>query len=192
MYTIYHVPGVKVGCSENVKKRIKQQGYDEYEIIEILHGKKEASEREIYWQKKLGYGRDSWNTYEGTRIAGVYAAKPKALAKRRETQKISEAWKAGVVKRGATWSNKIRNSQALQSMFKERAKAMITPEARAKRIESRKKPLLQFTKEKVFLAEWKSAEDVFKILNISRATLGSCARGKHKTAGGFIWKYKEE
>ncbi len=30
-----------------------------------------------------------------------------------------------------------------------------------------------------------------KELNIDNSTIVKCARGKRKTAGGFIWKYKE-
>jgi hypothetical protein len=27
MYYIYHIPGVKIGCSQNIKNRIKQQKF---------------------------------------------------------------------------------------------------------------------------------------------------------------------
>ena len=38
MYQLYHIKGVKWGCSKNLVKRLKSQGYtltDAYEIIEI-------------------------------------------------------------------------------------------------------------------------------------------------------------
>jgi hypothetical protein len=193
MYTIYHIPGIKVGCSENVEKRIKQQGYTEYEVIEIIETRKEASDREIYWQEKLGYGRDSWNTYLGTRIAGLYAIKPEALAKKSQTIKNSEAWKNAIPKRAATWSNKVRNSETLQAMFREKQKNMMTPEAQIKRIESKKKIVLQYHKDGTFIAEWSSAVDAAEILKFIKAgEIGSCARGEQKTAKKFIWKYKDK
>jgi hypothetical protein len=63
MYTIYHIPGVKVGATgRNPKVRVKEQGYNEFQILEVLDSLELASEREIYWQEKLGYGRDN-NSY---------------------------------------------------------------------------------------------------------------------------------
>lgn len=50
------------------------------------------------------------------------------------------------------------------------------------------KPILQFTKEGVFLREWISATHVFRELGISNVT--HCCRGSQKTAGNFVWKYK--
>jgi hypothetical protein len=34
MYYIYHIKGVKIGCSTQPKIRVKRQGYTEYEILE--------------------------------------------------------------------------------------------------------------------------------------------------------------
>ena len=59
MYTIYHIPGIKVGCSKRVEARVKSQGYINYEILEVCNTIEQASEREIYWQKKFKYTRDN-------------------------------------------------------------------------------------------------------------------------------------
>ena len=60
-YNIYHIPGVKVGCTTNVQKRIiEAQGYKpgEYEILFETDNVAEASKVERQLQKDLGYKID--------------------------------------------------------------------------------------------------------------------------------------
>ena len=62
-YYIYHIPGVKIGCSNNPKARVKRQGYSQFEILEEHSDIMIASEREIELQKQYGYGKDTWIPY---------------------------------------------------------------------------------------------------------------------------------
>ena len=60
-YCIYHVPGVKIGVTNNVKYRVEQQqGYyeDEYEIIEMSDDINYISKRELELQRQYGYSVD--------------------------------------------------------------------------------------------------------------------------------------
>jgi len=60
-YCIYHVPGVKIGVTNNVYNRVeKQQGYrdNEYEIIEMSDDINYISQRERELQIKYGYPVD--------------------------------------------------------------------------------------------------------------------------------------
>lgn len=63
-YYIYHIPGVKVGCSKNPKSRVKGQGYNNFEILETHTDIDIASKREIELQIEYGYGRDCNVTYK--------------------------------------------------------------------------------------------------------------------------------
>jgi hypothetical protein len=54
MYYIYHIPGVKIGCTKNIESRIKAQGYSDYEILEEHTDIYVASDREIALQKQYG------------------------------------------------------------------------------------------------------------------------------------------
>ena len=61
MYAIYHVPGVKIGVTNNIKHRVEeQQGYDvdEYEILEMSEDIDYISKRELYLQERYGYKVD--------------------------------------------------------------------------------------------------------------------------------------
>lgn len=59
MYYIYHIPNVKIGCSKNPTKRVLQQGYTNYEVLEVYKDIELASERELSLQKKFGYSVDT-------------------------------------------------------------------------------------------------------------------------------------
>lgn len=58
--------------------------------------------------------------------------------------------------------------------------------------ETRKKPILQYTKDGVFIREWKSVTDLNIETKIDMGHVTACCRGKRKTAGGYCWKYKNE
>lgn len=82
MYYIYHIAGVKIGCSKNPKARVKKQGYTEYSILEQYEDIDIASNREIELQKEYGYKIDctlysqtiSSPTKEGTKKGGQNGA----------------------------------------------------------------------------------------------------------------------
>jgi hypothetical protein len=60
MYYIYHIPNVKIGCTNNIQRRvIKQQGYSEFEILEEHEDIDVASKRERELQKQYGYRIDT-------------------------------------------------------------------------------------------------------------------------------------
>ena len=60
-YAIYHIPGKKIGVTNNVKHRVEQQqGYDEseYEILEMSDDINYVSHKELELQKQYGYKVD--------------------------------------------------------------------------------------------------------------------------------------
>lgn len=69
-FIIYHVPGVKIGCTEKGALRVKQQGYDYFEVLETHNNVYEASTREQELQRQYGYPVDACpyhKTYEFTK-----------------------------------------------------------------------------------------------------------------------------
>ena len=60
-YCIYHIPGKKIGVTNNLEERVtRQQGYteDEYEILDWSDDISYISHREIELQKMFGYPVD--------------------------------------------------------------------------------------------------------------------------------------
>ena len=59
MYYIYHIEGVKIGCSKNPKRRVNAQGYTKFTILETHTDIQIASERERSLQKEYGFKMDN-------------------------------------------------------------------------------------------------------------------------------------
>ena len=51
-------------------------------------------------------------------------------------------------------------------------------------------PILQLTKDGTLIKEWQSGREAERILGIRQSSICWCCKGKSKTAGGFIWRYK--
>ena len=53
------------------------------------------------------------------------------------------------------------------------------------------KPVLQYKKSGEFVREWKSATDVQRNLGYFHNNISKCCNGIHKSAYGYIWKFKD-
>lgn len=58
-YTIYHIQGHKIGCSSEPEKRVQDQGFTDFEVLEVHTDIHEASDREIELQEEYGYPIDT-------------------------------------------------------------------------------------------------------------------------------------
>lgn len=58
------------------------------------------------------------------------------------------------------------------------------------RMKSIKIPVVQYTKDGVFIKEWNSAKEADNELNINRNHICSCCKGRIKSIGGYKWEYK--
>ena len=66
-YYIYYVPGLKIGCTLNLKSRTRQQNIKSYKILEIHTDIYLASDRELQLQKEYNLPIDTipyWKAYE--------------------------------------------------------------------------------------------------------------------------------
>ena len=50
-------------------------------------------------------------------------------------------------------------------------------------------PILQFSKDGTLIKEWPSACEAERQLGISQSSICQCLKGRHKSAGGFVWRY---
>ena len=62
-YTIYHINGDKIGVTTNIKRRMREQGFSNWEILEEHTDIYIASDREIELQKQYGYRVDEQPYY---------------------------------------------------------------------------------------------------------------------------------
>ena len=66
-YYIYHISGVKIGCTSDLIKRMSDQGFTDWEILEEHTNIYEVSDREIQLQKEYGLPVDKvpyWKSVE--------------------------------------------------------------------------------------------------------------------------------
>ena len=62
MFYIYHIPGIKIGCSTEPNERVKRQGYTNFEILESHNEIEIAAKREIELRNEYGYKEDNVKT----------------------------------------------------------------------------------------------------------------------------------
>ncbi len=55
---------------------------------------------------------------------------------------------------------------------------------------NRAKSILQFSKDEIFIKEWGSMMDIERELKIGSGNISRCCSGKRKSAGSFVWKYR--
>lgn len=58
------------------------------------------------------------------------------------------------------------------------------------KISLKRKTILQFTLDNVFIRVWDSATTASKELNINQSNITSCCRGKRNQCGGYVWRFK--
>lgn len=104
-YYIYHIPGIKIGCTTEPNKRVNDQGYSNFEILEQHTDIYIASTREQELQKEYGYRVDTVPYYSSYNHRGVMGTKG-GLSK-------SEAKINAVLNNRTTWANtsKYRNKE---------------------------------------------------------------------------------
>ena len=64
-------------------------------------------------------------------------------------------------------------------------------EAHKEKIYANTKPILQFSKNGELIAEYSSLTEASRQTGCSASHICSCCKGRLKTCGGFIWKYKK-
>ena len=86
---------------------------------------------------------------------------------------------------GKTFSKESREKMSLSAKGR-----LLSKEAKQKVSDYQSIAVLQFTKNNEFVKEWKSAREATQTLNIYQGGICKVCKGKLKSAGGFIWKYK--
>jgi len=96
-----------------------------------------------------------------------------------------------------TPESRIKNSvaqkiaQNLDSVREKKRIKMFEHCSREDYVSPRSKPVLQFGRDGVFIAEHESATEASRATNTNQVHLCEAARGARNRSGGFYWKYKE-
>ena len=158
---IYHIFGKKIGCTNNVAIRMKQQNVKEgeYEILEEHTNAKTASVRERELQEQHGYRVDNipyWKTIRNAKKAYT----PEVQKKRVDNTDYKAFQKQRVV----------------------------NTDYKAKAIKC-EKSVLQFDKQGNFIKQWDSILKASIFVKGNTTNIGNCCRGILKSSSGYIWKF---
>jgi len=182
-YWIYHIPGVKIGVSNNPDVRTKIQGFTEYEILEEHTNAKVVSKREQELQAQYGYPVDKieyWKTLNWQKKGQTKEARKKAAN--------SLDYKARVI----DWAKKVANTD-----WEARSKNTDW-EARTAKIDYKKisealsRKVNQYDLNNNLLHQFNSITEAGLSLNKPyrcNPAIIRCLNGKQKHAFKFIWKY---
>jgi hypothetical protein len=169
-YYIYHIPGVKIGVSNQVKKRIRNQKYNmkNVEILEKHSDVYKVSYREKELQKQYGYRVDTsyyWETLEAQKHIPIEAR----------------------VRGGKRAYEVNGNRQGLINKENGHMAKMVQKSA-----EKCSKPIMQYDRDGNFIREWDSAAIAARELRLDKSSIGRTCNPNNLqlTSGGFIFKYK--
>jgi group I intron endonuclease len=143
-------------------------------VIEELPDSKNVIEREQFWIKELGA------TYNVMREVKSHIG----VKRSPETcKKISEAL-----------TGRKLSKQHVEDMRRSLTGRKQPPELAKKRTEHQHKPILQFTKDGIFVKEWKSATEAASACGYDRKRIYRCLWNSYgrKTYKGSVWKYKNQ
>ena len=182
MYYIYHIPNYvwkdgrigKIGCTTNLKERVKkQQGYTDYEILEEHTCIDTVSKRELELQEEYGYPIDT-------------VPYKKVYHQRKNTSSLEARTKGGI-----TQGNINKKNGHIYKLGKQNVESGKLHIARQLAIKVCSVPVLQYDKEGNFIKEWESQASAARYYGIYQGNINKVVVGKRQTCGGFIWKYKE-
>jgi len=129
-----------------------------------------------------------WKTPEGQECRKIQVSNTDYTTR---SEKIKAYFKTpeGVLKKEKMLNN-------LQSFWKSEEGRIITDQRTSDRnfkilAESNQIQLLQYKKEGEFIREWNSQKEAALTLKVHHTNISNCLAGRQKTAGGFIWKYKD-
>lgn len=156
MYSLYHIKGVKWGCTKNLEKRLKNQGYSISDLDRLITVGNIDKAAEMEKELNLEYGYKWDNSLEYKRVCSM-------------------ASKGGinVHKKHPDMAYKLGSTNGKENGIKSRYKLQ--------------KIVLQFDLQGNLIKEWPGVNVVKRETNIH---ISHCVRGLKKTAGGFVWKFK--
>ena len=128
-------------------------------------------------------------THKGIKLKPFTEEHRKHLSEAAKKRGISDVTreKARVANTGRKQSEEtiMKRSEALKGHS-------VSDETRAKIRRGNSKKVCQYTKDGVFVKEWDSLKQAQEELGMSNSILSQACKGKIKTAGGYIWKYKQQ
>jgi hypothetical protein len=182
-----------IGKTGDLNQRLREhknkKGECFIEVLEEVNIDEWVEKEKLYIKKylDLGYVLNNQNFGGGGSKIGTkkHSKDSKSkLSKSRKGKKLNQEIKDKIY-------TKLRNTKISESLKGRKfSKEHIKNLSRAKinKISNSTRPVLQFDLKENFIKEWPSITEAK--FNLGRGDIQGCVLGKSKTAGGFIWRYK--
>lgn len=168
-----------------IRNAIKKYGWEniEHKILYIGLSKEEAEQKEIeligfYKSNQKEYG---YNIENGGNCIGTHS---------KETlKKMSANRKGKCCGKENSFYGKHHSEETKKNLSELAKKRKHAKETKNKIALSGMKKIIQCNKNGEEIKVWNSIKEAGKRNNICQPSISACAKGKRKSAGGYIWKY---
>lgn len=107
-------------------------------------------------------------------------------------EKMRKSQKARYENEKGYWYGKSFSDEHKEKIRKAGLGRINSDETRKKISDGRKKPIVQLTKNYEYVGEFDSGTDAELATGVNRSHISQCCKKQRKTAGGFIWRFKNE
>ena len=190
MYTVYVHKNLKnekyyVGCTSQEPKARWASGWGYKNNTQMWKDIQESD-----WNSDWVHG--ILGKFENEKDALKYEAFLIAMLDTIENGYNTSSYSRGTYKRSEVTKRKISDNHAY---FRGEKNPLFgkhhSEESRKKMSENRpSKPVLQFSKTGEFIAEYPSTREAERQTGCYQSNICACCKGKYKSTGGYIWKYK--
>lgn len=186
MYFIYHIPGVKIGCSINPKRRVRAQKYKEFEILEEHINKNYASIREIELQKQYGYQIDNikYERINYTQIGKIGGSKNTKKQKKSRSKVGKEYGKIFGIQNVINGTLKKAGDISRANGSLEKARNAI--------IKKYSIPIIAIELKTNKETEFSSVREGCRELGLAQSNVQQILKQNRKTIKGYTFKYKNK
>lgn len=181
-----------------IHRAIRKYGLDNFSFDIIEECPEELlNTREVFWIKYYDSYNNGYNATEGGNESHIHMGTPIELFDLdgnyvTEYPNITEAAKAIGVSRSTIYGI-LKGDRLSTKNFQFRKKGDTTPMTPYRNRQGGKLPIYQCNKKSLeIIKEWESAADAGRQLGIDPSAITKVLKNKLKTAGGYVWKYKEE
>lgn len=172
-YSNQNVKGrIQVNNGE-IQKMIYPNELPIYEEQGFVRGLLPKTIEKINENRNIKYGEEHWNY--GKKLSDEHR---RNISK---SNKGKPSWN-----KGKHWDDE--HKEKLKRSLAGRKKS---EETRRKIIKSKQKPVVQYSKSDEKIQEYISAVEAENKTGIGRSHISQCCNGKRKSAGGYIWRFKD-
>jgi group I intron endonuclease len=201
-----------LNCSNQTKllNSLNKYGFDSHTFSVVEECKEDdLNKRERYWQDyynviseglncrltettdKSGRLSEETKILIGNSLRGKTLSEESKKNMRKPKSDSSRIGRYDKIGKNNPFYGRTHSEETKAKIREKRKNQIITKETKETISNKLKKPILQFTKDGEFIKEFSSRNEAANELGINPSSISNNISGRKKTAGGFIWRYKD-